>query len=146
MKGKQRASGKSLTASLAGFECVVQTQVMKKGDTDAAANGWWGYDTAVARSADFLVSHVSIRHHKQRIAVPVSAYSGLANVDKVSIRKTGAGCEISFEGGDGVTSYMAKLFIKRVGKDYIVKQREVRRGEAPQDWWETTTYSDPFSF
>ena len=90
MKGKQRTSGQNLTASLAGFECVVQTQVIKKGDTDAAADGWWGYDTELApKVADFRVSYVSIRYHKQRIAVPVSAYSALANVSKISIRKRG---------------------------------------------------------
>ena len=85
-----------------------------------------------------------IQYQNQSIFIPVTVYSALANVNKVTVRKTITGCEIALRGGDGSTSYTAILLVKRVGRVYALKQRIVRHGEAPNKWWEITTFSDPY--
>ncbi len=111
--------------------------------TEAGADEWWGAGPK-GTGNNFAASSLVIKYLNHPLFVRAAAYSDLTNIYKVKIDKTTVGYVITIDGGDTSAGYTAKLLIRRVGKVFALKQRTVRDGVAPKEWWVATTFSDPF--
>jgi hypothetical protein len=99
------------------------------------AEAWWGA-RRFAREPQLVVSRIEMGRKQDRVYVPVSAWSGIADVGWVGLGYRKGGCVLMLKGGDAASSYTATLQIE--GRQ--VTERVVRSSSFPDEAYEHTKY------
>lgn len=102
---------------------------------------WWGTDVPYNR-ADVYISGIDLRVHTKIISLPVSAYAGIANPDRLSIDTKSNGFVLHISGGDAGVAYNAILRFKNTKLGYLITERQVIHGEMTESN-ERTLYHYP---
>lgn len=99
---------------------------------------WWGTERGTDRTPlKAMVADVQVWVGKDKLFVPFSAYSDLANVRDLSIEAAELGFRLLLSGGETATSYRAELVFDK----QRIKSRKVWSPLFPDERWEKTTYS-----
>ena len=72
------------------------------------SGSWWGIETSKPVT---IVDELIIHQKSKRIAVPLSVYSDLANLDEIRIDRKGNALEIYLRGGQSAAAYEARLIV-----------------------------------
>lgn len=97
----------------------------------------WGGD--IGRLPQSVVSAIQIQKGKETIFVPLSACGDLGDVKSVSFNPIARGFRVSLHGGNTAASYDATLFFE----GGVLRRRDVRVRELPDERWEKTIYAFP---
>lgn len=94
----------------------------------------WGFESTIPKT---LVSEIQVMVAKQKLFIPFSAYSDLANPVSYYLETGAEIFQLIIKGGDAASSYKAELSFRN-GQLW---RRKVIHGEFPEEAWEETIYS-----
>jgi|GEM_PF-4180358 len=116
------------------YRAAVETHVITM--TDPV--GWWGSpETSAYPRRVRVVRTVRVTHGRDRVYLPVAAYSGLAQPDAIQLKPIKNGCELWIDGGGGAHGgYRAILTFK----GDAITERHVSENEFADERFERTTY------
>lgn len=129
---RSQPAPRELSAAKGVYSARLTTDIISV--PEAQSDSWWGTDRATQDIT--RIKLLTIYRRKEALSVPVSAYSGLLDPEKMSIVSQKRGCLIKISGSDAAGSWDCTI---RVVRDQVM-ERVVRSGEFAELRWERTTY------
>ncbi len=118
---------------------ICKEEISRSGKSVNMNIGIWGRDWGPgAKEAKFFIRHIQVDINGENVHIPYSAYSDLANPNKVTLKiVNGARVIVEIDGGETSTHYIATLTFE---KGNLIN-RLVKDCEFPDEVWEETKYN-----